>query len=148
MKIILQEAVENLGQKGEVKEVKKGYFRNFLFPRGLAKIATEDEILKIEAEMKKKKEKEAQEFTELQKQADKLKSNPITIEARLIAGKKIFGSVKAKQIAQKLGLKSKQIKITSPIKAAGEHKVLINLGKGVKTEVIVNIVSKKKRNKK
>ena len=147
MKIILLEKVENLGEKNEVKEVKKGYFRNFLFPRGLAKIATNEEILKIEVEMKKKEEKEAQELAELQKQADKLKSNPPTIEARLIAGRKLFGSIKGKDIAQKLGLKAKQIKITSPIKAAGEHRVIVNLGKGVKTEVIINIVSKKKRKK-
>lgn len=146
MKIILLDLVEHLGDEGEVKEVKKGYFRNFLFPRGLAKIATKDEILKIEVEMKKKQEKEAQELIKLQSKADKLKSNLITIEARLIAGRKLFGSVKGKEIARVLGLKSKQIKIVSPIKAAGEHKVLVNLGRGVKTEVIVNIVSKKKRN--
>lgn len=147
MKIILLDLVEKLGAKGGVKEVKRGYFRNFLFPRGLAKIATDKEILKIEAEMKKKEEEEARELAELQGQADKLKSNPITIEARLIAGRKLFGSIKGKDIAQKLGLKSKQIKITSPIKAAGEHKVLVNLGKGVKAEVIVNIISKKKKKK-
>jgi len=147
MKIILQETVEKLGEKGEAREVKKGYFRNFLFPRNLAKIATDDEILKIEADMKKKEEKEANELSLLQSQADKLKSNPITIEARLIAGRKIFGSIKGKQIAQILGLKSKQIKIKKAIKEAGEHKVLVNLGKGVKTEVLVNIVNKKKRKK-
>ncbi|TSC90821.1 MAG: large subunit ribosomal protein L9 [Candidatus Berkelbacteria bacterium Licking1014_96] len=147
MKIILLDSVDNLGEKGEVKEVKKGYFRNFLFPRNLAKIATDEEILKIEAEMKRREEKEAEELKELQSKADKLKSNPVTIEARLIAGRKLFGSIKGKEIAQKLGLKSKQIKILSPIKAAGEHKVIINLGRGVKTEVVVNIVSKRKRKK-
>lgn len=145
MKIILLESVDKLGDRGEIKEVKKGYFRNFLFPRGLAKIATEDEILKIEAEMKKKQEKEAEELAELQSKADKLKSNPITIEAKLIAGRKIFGSIKAKEIAKLLGLKTKQLKIAKPIKEAGEHKVLVNLGKGVKTEILVNIVSKKKK---
>ncbi|MCX6811852.1 MAG: 50S ribosomal protein L9 [Candidatus Berkelbacteria bacterium] len=147
MKIILLESVEKLGEKGEVREVKKGYFRNFLFPRGLAKIATNDEILKIEVEMKKKQEKEAQELAELQKKAEKLKSNPITLEVRLIAGRKIFGSVKAKEIAELLGLKTKQLKIAKPIKEAGEHKIIVNLGKGMKTEVVVNIISKKKRKK-
>ncbi|MBU2595309.1 50S ribosomal protein L9 [Patescibacteria group bacterium] len=147
MKIILVNSVENLGEKGEVKEVKRGYFRNFLFPRNLAKIATKEEILKIEKEIEKKREQESKELAELQKQADRLKSNPITIEVRLIAGRKIFGSVKGKEIAQKLGLKSKQIKITKPIKEAGEHKVVVNLGRGITTEVLVNIVSKKKRKK-
>lgn len=145
MKIILLESLEKLGEKGEVREVRKGYFRNFLYPRSLAKIATKEEILKIEVEMKRREEKEAEELKELQSKADKLKSNPITIEARLIAGRKIFGSIKGRDIAQKLGLKAKQIKIISPIKAAGEHRVLINLGQGVKTEVIVNIVSKRKK---
>ena len=148
MKIILLEPVEKLGDKGEVREVKKGYFRNFLFPRGLAKIATAEEIAKIEAEMEKKQEEETKKLAELQSLAEKLKSNPITIEARLIGGRKIFGSIKTKQIAQKLGLKAKQVKIKIPIKTAGEHQVLVSLGKGVKTEVIVNIVSKKKREKK
>jgi len=147
MKIILLDSVEKLGDKGEVKEVKKGFFRNFLFPRELAKIATEEEILKIEKEMKRKEEKEAEELAELNNNALKLRSNPITIEVRLIAGRKIFGSIKGKDIARVLGLKSKQIKISKPIKEAGEHKVIVNLGKGVKTEVIVNIISKKKKKK-
>lgn len=147
MKIILQEKVEKLGEKGEVKEVKKGYFRNYLFPRDLAKIATAEEMLRIEAETKKKEAKEAQELTLLKSKADKMKSNPIVIEARLIGGRKIYGSIKGKQIAEKLGLKSKQIKITNPVKNAGEHKVIVNLGKGIRTEVTVNIVSKKKRKK-
>lgn len=144
MKVILQESVENLGEKGEVKEVKRGYFRNFLFPRNLAKIATEEEILKIEKEMKNKQELEAKEIEELQQKAENLKSQVIEIETRLIAGRKLFGSVKAKDIAQKLGLKTKQIKMSKPIKEVGEHKVTIDLGKGIKTEVIVNIVGKKK----
>lgn len=144
MKIILLESVENLGEKDEVKEVKKGYFRNFLFPRGLAKIATDEEIKRIEKEMEKKKEAEAQELIKLQKKAKKIKSTPIIIETRLIAGRKLFGSIKGKEIAKKLGLKAKQIKIKSPIKEAGEHRVLVNLSKGVKTEVVVEVVSKKK----
>ena len=86
-------------------------------------------------------------MAELNNNALKLRSNPITIEVRLIAGRKIFGSIKGKDIARVLGLKSKQIKISKPIKEAGEHKVIVNLGKGVKTEVIVNIISKKKKKK-
>jgi large subunit ribosomal protein L9 len=147
MKVILQEAVENLGNKGEVKEVKRGYLRNFLFPRNLAKVATEEEIIKIEQEMEKKREAEANEIIELQNKAEELKNKPIEIGVRLIAGRKIFGSVKAKQIAQLLGLKTKQLRISQPIKEAGEHRVLVNLGKGVKTEVVVNIISKKRRKK-
>lgn len=147
MKIILLDAVEKVGEKGEVKEVKKGYFRNFLFPRNLAKMATDEEILRIEKEMEKREEKEAKELALLQSKADKLKSTPITIEVRLIAGRKIFGSVKAKQIAQLIGLKTKQLRIAKPIKEAGEHQVVVNLGKGIKTEVVVNIVSKKKKKK-
>ena len=97
--------------------------------------------------MEKKREAEAKEITELQKKAEELKNKPLEIGVRLIAGRKIFGSVKAKQIAELLGLKTKQLRIAQPIKEAGEHKVLVNLGKGVKTEVVVNIVSKKKRKK-
>lgn len=147
MKIILLDSVDKLGEKGEVKEVKKGYFRNFLFPRNLAKVATEEEIIKIEKEMEKKRESEAQEIAELEKKAEELKNKPIEIGVRLIAGRKIFGSVKAKEIAELLGLKTKQLRIAKPIKEAGEHRVLVNLGKGVKTEIVVNIVSKKKRKK-
>jgi large subunit ribosomal protein L9 len=147
MKIILLDAVEKLGEKGEVREAKKGYFRNFLYPRNLAKVATDDEIIKIEKEMEKKREAETKEISELQKKAEELKNKPIEISVRLIAGRKIFGSVKAKEIAELLGLKTKQLKIAKPIKEAGEHKVAVNLGKGVKTEVIVNIISKKKKKK-
>jgi large subunit ribosomal protein L9 len=147
MKIILLDSVEKLGEKGEVKEVKKGYFRNFLFPRNLAKVATDEEIIKIEKEMEKKREAEGREIAELQEKAEELKNKPLEIEVRLIAGRKIFGSVKAKQIAQLIGLKTKQLRIAKPIKEAGEHQVVVNLGKGIKTEVVVNIVSKKKKKK-
>jgi large subunit ribosomal protein L9 len=148
MKIILLESIEKLGEKGEVKEVKKGYFRNFLFPCGLAKTATTEEVIRIEKEMEKKEKAELKARQELEQKAEELTGQKIEIGARLIGGRKIFGSVKAKDIAEALGLKVSVIKLKSPIKEAGEHKIKVDFGKGVKTEVLVSIVSKKKKKNK
>lgn len=148
MKIILLDKVEPLGEKGEVKEVKKGYFRNFLFPRGLAQVATDEDLNEIEKEKKEKEKKEAKKAEDLQKKAEELKGKKIEIKARLIAGRRLFGSIKPKDIAKKLDLEEKQIDLKEPIKSAGEHKVKISLGKGVKTQVLVKVTSKKKARKK
>jgi len=147
MKIILLDRVEHVGEKGEVKEVKKGYFRNFLFPRGLAKIATTDEIERIENLAKEKEKRKKEEVKELQKKASEFAGKKFEIGARFIAGRKLYGSIKDKDIAEKLGIDRKNVVLDEPIKKAGEHKVKIDLGKGVKTEIIISIVSKKKKSK-
>lgn len=147
MKIILLEKVEHVGEKGEIKEVKKGYFRNFLYPRGLAKIATNNDVVKIEVIAQEKEKKEKEKTKELQKKASAFAGKKFDIGARLIAGRKLYGSIKDKDIAEKLGIDKKEVVLSEPIKKAGEHKVNLDFGKGVKAEIIINIVSKKKKSK-
>lgn len=149
MKIILKEDVEKLGKAGELKEVKEGYARNFLFPQKLAIPASKNAISKINEEVKKRQEDDAKLKEEALRQADTLKNQSILIEAKAEAEGKLFGAVSEKEIAEKikkqfsLEIDSNDIKINEPIKKVGEYKIKITLHKEVVVSVAIKIVAQK-----
>jgi large subunit ribosomal protein L9 len=143
MKVLLIKDVKGLGKAGEIKEAKDGYARNFLIPRGFAKLATPEVIReweKQEAERKAKLEAELKEINELK---EKLENATIVIKHKLGANGQLLGAVTNKEIAEKLKeagfeIDKKQIEHTS-IKAPGEYKIDIKLGHGIhaKANVLV-----------
>lgn len=145
MKLILLQDVENLGKKRDIVEVKDGFARNFLIPKGLAKAATEGALKELEAhkEIMKKAEEESLRLT--QALASSLEGIEIEIKEKTEQGQ-LFGSVTAAKIANKLknlgyDIKASNIKIKDPIKITGVHKVLIELDHGLESEITVNVVS-------
>ncbi len=144
MKIILTSEIKNIGQKGDIKEVKPGYARNFLFPKDLAVPADSargQEIIKIkETESEKQGE-------EIGKIAELVRANQnfiIKFERKASSEGKLFGSVAVKEIKvaaeKKLGTKVESLTPDHPVKEIGDHKY--NLGfKGQQTlDIIVSIV--------
>lgn len=156
IKLILLSDVSDLGKKGDVIEVKPGYFRNYLLPKKLAKIATDKEIEKLEEKQKQAKVKKEAELSEKQNLANQLARATLEFEKKESAKGKIFGSVDAKAIAKELEKKAKvkldqtDIKLEKPIKNVGEHKVSIKLAENVKADIKVLIRGKvaKKSSKK
>lgn len=148
MKVILLKNVEKLGKMGEVKEVADGYARNFLIPRGLAELATEKALAKIE-EIKKATARKAElELKKFQELAEKLEGIEIVVKAKVGEGGKLYGSVTEEQIAQKLKekgfeIKKGQIKLEKPIKEVGGHEVMVQLNHGLEARIYVMVVEEK-----
>ncbi|MCL5409163.1 MAG: 50S ribosomal protein L9, partial [Candidatus Omnitrophica bacterium] len=98
MKVIFLKDVENIGKESEIKEVKDGYARNFLIPRGLACYATASNIKKVETEKKAKQFKKEKQIKELQSLQSKLNKISITIEAKTGEEGKLFGTIVSEDI--------------------------------------------------
>ena len=128
MKVILKEDVHNLGQQGDIVEVKAGYARNYLMPQNLAILFTQKQMKSIEETRKLENRK-------LEMQKDKLLSTLKDVEALNLSvkmkseeGDKLFGSVTKIDIVKLLQENSieidkKYIDLSSPIKTLGERKI-------------------------
>jgi len=102
MKVILRKNFEQLGQLGDVVEVKEGYARNFLIPRQIAYIATAGNVRAFEEEKKQLAKKEAKDLESAQQLATELEKVSITIPVKVGEEDKIFGSVTNQMIADSL----------------------------------------------
>lgn len=127
MKVILVADVDNLGKKGEVKEVADGYAINFLLAKGLAVAATPE----MEKQAEKNKEQKDKDVLNQEKQNQELKSKlkdlKLKIKAKASKEGKLFGAISEKEIAEalvakKINVKPTEIKIKTAIKKVGEAK--------------------------
>ncbi len=144
-KIILRQDYENLGEIGEVVEVKSGYARNFLIPRGIAYRATEGALRAVEAEKRTWEAKQSRLEDEARVIAEKLESVSITIPMRVGEEDRLFGSVTAPMIAEELAAQGhnidrRSIQIDEPIKTLGMFDVPVKLHKNVTTALKVFVV--------
>ena len=137
MKIILLQTIKGLGNKFDIKQVKDGYARNFLLPRGLAKIATEQVIKELETQKAAWEKGEQEIKTKLEALAKELSSQEFKFTLKTGKKGEVFGSVTKDDIKSKLSMPDIEIELERPIKTLGEHQVEIDLGKGIKAKVKV-----------
>ncbi len=147
MEIILLQDVNKLGQKDDIVNVKAGYGRNFLIPRGYAVAATSS-AKKMHAEnLKQRAHKEEKIKALAQEMAVKLAGVKVTVGAKTSTSGKIFGSVNTIQIAEALKEKGFDIdrkNITLPldqIKEVGSYKAVVKLHREVKVDIDFEIVA-------
>jgi len=147
MRIILKEDVANLGHKNDIVDVKPGYGRNFLIPKGLAILAT-DSALKVHAEnMRQRAHKEEKIRFDAKTVAEKLDGLKLTIGAKTSSTGKIFGSVTNIQIAEALekegfAIERKNILIKEEhVKEVGTYTAVIKLHRDVKVNIEFEVVS-------
>lgn len=146
MEIILKEHVHNLGDALDVVKVKNGYAHNYLFPRGLAVLATSSAKKQLEAERHKAEEKSRQEKVALQKVAEKMKDVSLTIAAKVHEGEKLYGSIQASDIAVKLkelgyDVDKRNVLLPEPIKQLGMFSIKVALHREVEAKVKLWIIS-------
>ena len=146
MEIILLERIESLGQMGDVVRVKPGYARNFLLPRGLAYEASEGNKKRIAAEQKARETKLTSERAEAQRVAAILGALSVSISAKAGEGDRLFGSITAQDIADKLAalghtVDKRRIELEHPIKTLGAHTVPLRLHSEVVAEIPVTVVA-------
>ena len=142
MQVILRGSMENLGAAGDVVNVKPGYARNYLIPKGLAYEATAQNKRRIEAENARSAAKEAETLSEAQQRAKAIEGVSLTFTARAGQEGKLFGSITSADIAEKLAeqgitIDRRQIELEEPIKTLGVTSVAIRLHSQVKPEVKV-----------
>jgi large subunit ribosomal protein L9 len=135
MKVLLIKDVKGLGKAGEIKEAKDGYARNYLIPKGFAKLATPEVIREWEEEQARKKAQLEAELKEINEIKEKLENTKVVIKHKLGANGQLLGAVTNKEIAEKLNelgfsIDKKQIEHTS-IKAPGEYVVDIKFSHGI-----------------
>jgi large subunit ribosomal protein L9 len=145
MDVILREDVDKLGHAGEVVTVKDGYARNFLLPRGLAYLASEGNKRRLGSEQRQRDRRAAAEVDGARGIAAKLEAVSLSFSMKAGEGDKLFGSVTAGDIAERLQAEGitvdrKAVELAEPIKALGAYKVPVRLHAEVKPEVRVWVV--------
>ena len=130
MKVILKEDVQNLGQQGDVVEVKPGYARNYLMPQKLAILFTKQQKKSIEEAQIVEKRKLEREKDQLESVLKKVENLNLSLKMQSEEDNKLFGSVTKLDIVKLLEengitIDKKYIDLSSPIKTLGEHKVNI-----------------------
>jgi len=144
--ILLLEKVDNLGSEGDVVSVKPGYARNFLLPQNKAVPLNQANKKRLDALKIARAAREAEELQNAQDVAAKIGELSLAIAVKTGAGGKLFGSVTALQIIEKVAekgfkLDKKHFSNFSPIKALGQTTVSLNLSKDVAAELKVEVVS-------
>ena len=144
MQVILKKDVQNLGEAGDLVNVKDGYARNFLLPQNAAEVATEGALQNREqnlARIKAKQEKLHQEALELAEKIEKVAE--LKLSAKAGESGKLFGTITTKKLAEELQAQSgievdrKNITLNAPVNKVGEYTMLIKLTSKVKTELKV-----------
>jgi len=145
MKIILKQPIENLGDAGEIVDVKDGYARNYLLPRKAALRATPQNLNVYEQEKKRLATKQSKDKNEAQQLADKLQSVSLTATVAVGEEDKVFGSVTSQHVAELIKAKGfdidrRKIQMEEPLKALGVYEIPIKLHSEVEAKVKVWVV--------
>ena len=146
MEVILRQAVEKLGQPGDVVKVSSGFARNYLLPRGIAYAATAGNLKRIAQEKARLEAAEDERRNGAQSIATQLEAVSLTFSARVGEEGKLFGSVTAADIIEQLhaqgfaNIEKRQIDLHEPIKALGVYRVPVRLHADVKPEIKVWVI--------
>ncbi len=145
MKVILRRDHETLGKIGDLVDVKDGYARNFLLPRGIAYAALKGNIKALEEEKKSVEKKNLQEIKAAESLATELENVSVTIPVQVGEEDKIFGTVTTQMIADALKEKGhdidkRKIEIEEPIKSLGIYGVNIKLHQNISAKIKVWVV--------
>jgi len=148
MRIILLKDVENVGKKFELKDVKDGYARNFLIPKGLAKLATKQALEWIEKQKEIEKQKVEEELKEIQKIASSIDEFEVIISVKVGEEQQLFEKINTQKISDKLKesgfeIKKEQIDLEEPIGELGEFPVKIKFEHNLESEIRVIITEEK-----
>ncbi len=146
MKVIFLEDVAGAADAGEVKEVKNGFARNYLLPRGLAAPATPGQLQRIRAIETAAKQKRLQYSEEWGQVAEMIRGMEIPVEVRVGPNGRLFGSVTGRHIADRLSaatgrtIDHRQVLLGAAIHEPGDYPVGIRLYREVTAEVTVSVV--------
>lgn len=102
MKVILLKDVKKLGKQGEIVNTSDGYARNFLFPRGLAKEATQGNLNTAVAIQEAERKQKKKALEEAHAMADELKEKQLNMQVKTGKGGRLFGAITSKDVASEI----------------------------------------------
>ncbi len=146
MKLILTQEVDGLGAPGDVVEVKDGYGRNYLVPRGLATRWTRGGEKTVESIKKARAARAVRDQDHAEQIKSKLEAQAVPVQVRAGTGGRLFGAVTTAEIAGALAdvsgeaVDKRTIVVTQPIKSLGSHQVSIKLHDEVSATVDLNVI--------
>ena len=148
MKLILTGDVPNLGAPGDIVEVKDGYGRNYLLPRGLAIVATRGAEKQVDAIRRAQKSREIRDLGHAKEVVAQLGSLAVTVKAKAASDSgRLFGSVTAADVVDAVraaggpALDRRTVEVPGQIKSVGTHAVTVRLHPEVTTEMDVAVVA-------
>lgn len=147
VKVILREDMPKLGTAGQIVSVRAGYARNYLLPRGFAYEATEANVRQLEEEKRRAEQRARREYLEARRRASALEGMSLTFKARAGEESKLFGSITAADIADRLNeqgldfeVDRRDVMLEEPIKSLGVYSVAIHLHSEVRPEIKVWVI--------
>jgi len=149
MRIILLQDIENLGKKYEIKDIKDGYARNFLIPKGLVKIATKETLKWLEEQKEIEEKMAGEELKEIQKLASEIDGAEVIIPVKVGEAGQLFEKIPSQKISEKLKelgfkIKKEQIDLVEPIGELGEFPVKVKFEHNLESEIRIIITEEKR----
>jgi large subunit ribosomal protein L9 len=147
MKLILTQEVTGLGTPGDVVEVKDGYGRNYLLPRGLAVAWTKGGEKQVSAIRKARRAREIASLEEAQQVRAELESKPVRLPARAGSNGRLFGAVTPGDVAEAVAavggpkVDRRKVELARPIKSLGDYTVHVRLTPLLLADLMVHLVS-------
>lgn len=148
MKVILLHEVPGLGKPGDVKDVARGYARNYLLPRQLVTPATAGELANLQQRVAAAQARVAKQRASNQSLSEKLGGVTLTFAVRVGRGDRLYGSVTSQDIASALlelehiSIDRRLIQLKEPLRALGVFEVPVRVASGVEPKITVRVLSR------
>ena len=149
MKLILTQEVTGLGTPGDVVEVKDGYARNYLVPRGLATAWTKGGEKQVASIRKARRSREIATLDEAKSVKASLEGKTIKLSVRAGASGRLFGAITPADVAGAIenaggtSVDRRKVELSQPIKSVGDYKVLVRLHPEVQATVSLQVLAAK-----
>jgi large subunit ribosomal protein L9 len=146
-KLILTHEVTGLGAPGDIVEVKDGYARNYLVPRGLATAWSKGAEKQVTSIRKARKAREIATLDEAKAVRDALQSKPVVVRAKAGDAGRLFGAVTTTEIAEAVSaagapaVDKRKVEVGQPIRSVGDHTVQVRLHPEVTATIDVKVVA-------
>jgi large subunit ribosomal protein L9 len=148
-KLILTNEVTGLGSAGDVVEVKNGYARNYLLPRGFAIVWSKGGEKQVDSIKAARSARALATVEEAQTLKARLEEKAVRLVVKAGVGGRLFGAVKTADVVAAVAaagvgeLDKKKVEITSPIRSTGEHTATVRLTSDVVAKITLQVVGKK-----
>ena len=145
MKLLLKKDVDNLGEVGDIVDVKNGYGRNYLIPQGMARMATESVVRAHKEEMRQAARKRVEKKEEAEEAAQELEDLSLEIPAKVGEGDRIFGTITTQQISVELEKRGfeidrRNIELMEDIRTTGTYKATVQLHNEVSGTLTIQVI--------
>lgn len=140
--MVLTQKVADLGEKGEVLNIKDGYGRNYLLPNGLAVLLSDPRAKQLVQEAKEQGEREQSEKAAAEKKSREIEGNELVVRVKIGDKKQLFSAISEELLKQEImkqwQVEAKELQM-SPIKELGVFNITVKLGFGVSAGIKIKV---------